>query len=626
MIKTLQKIFLFFILIISLETQAQVMIEGQLSGSLTDTLYIVTDDIWVDSDDSLYIEAGAEFLMSEDVDFNIFGYIFFEGTETDTIKFIRSEEDEHWEGINIYNSADDSGSLNFCLISGSESSGIYYNHSSVSLFNCIIDGNEAENGGGGIFCDSYSNPLIMRCYIQNNTSEGSGGGVRCYSYSNPEINGCFISFNNAFEHSGGGIYCGYSSSPYIFDTVISENSSGQNSSGGGIQVSYESAPTIENCMIYNNYSGNSGGGGIGCYYSSPVIIDSEIFGNIVATSPSFPSGGGGIRSYSFSNPSITGSYIHDNYSAGKGGGIFVTGNSSLSLVNSQIYSNTAAQEGGGICIFDQLGISSNVIIKKCMIFNNSALTGGGIGCPGVDTLRILNCTITGNSAVVSGGGVTINDGTYFHNNIVAFNQNGGIDFPFNFASEIWYSDIFGNSGGDITGRIPAGMGFLTLSNFNGDSCDVYRNIFANPMFVDTSAAIFELSYDSPCIDAGNILSPPDPDHTVADMGACFFNQMLQYSPAPQDEKIPDAFVLSPAFPNPFNQSTVIDFEITKGGNINLIIYDLTGREIKELADGFRPAGYYSIVFDAKNLSSGVYFAILSDESGKSETQKLILIK
>lgn len=623
--KTLPKIFL-ILLFISLESQAQVIIQGSLSGFLRDTTYSVVSNIWVDSGDSLYIEAGAEFLIAENVDFDIFGYIFFEGTETDTIKFVSAEEDEHWDGINIHNSADDSGSLNFCLISGSESSGVYYNHSSVSLFNCIIDGNESENGGGGIYCESFSNPLIMRCYIQNNTSNDPGGGIKCQSNSNPEINGCFISFNCAFGHNGGGIYCGYSSSPYIFDSVISENSAGQNSSGGGIQASYASSPIIESCMIYNNYAGNSGGGGIGSYYSSPEIIDCDIYGNIVAIGGTYFCGGGGIRSYSYSNPTITGSNIFDNYSAGKGGGVFVTANSSLSIIDSHIYSNRAEEDGGGICIFDQLGISSNVIVKKCLIYNNSAAMGGGIGCPGVDTLGIINCTITGNSADISGGGVTINDGTNFYNNIVAFNYNGGIDFPYSMASEVWYSDIFGNTEGDITGRVPAGMGFLTISNFNGDSCDVYKNIFDNPMFIDTSSANFELCYDSPCIDAGNILSPPDPDHSIADIGACFYNQLLQSSPFTSDDNIPEATVLYPATPNPFNQSTVISFEIPDGGNVNLTIFDITGREVRELAEGFRYAGSHQVIFEAKDLSSGVYFAVLSGDSWQSEVQKLILLK
>ncbi len=62
------------------------------------------------------------------------------------------------------------------------------------------------------------------------------------------------------------------------------------------------------------------------------------------------------------------------------------------------------------------------------------------------------------------------------------------------------------------------------TNVNGDSCDAYFNIQENPLFADTAAGNYHLTEDSPCIDAGDPSSPLDPDGTIADIGAYYYNQ------------------------------------------------------------------------------------------------------
>ena len=88
---------------------------------------------------------------------------------------------------------------------------------------------------------------------------------------------------------------------------------------------------------------------------------------------------------------------------------------------------------------------------------------------------------------------------------------------------------------------------------------------------------------------------------------------------------PSSFILHPSSPNPFNPSTVISFELRDAGFVNLVIYDVSGREVARLVDGFQPAGMYQRTFDGSELSSGVYFACLKAE-GFSQTRKMLLIK
>lgn len=79
------------------------------------------------------------------------------------------------------------------------------------------------------------------------------------------------------------------------------------------------------------------------------------------------------------------------------------------------------------------------------------------------------------------------------------------------------------------------------------------------------------------------------------------------------------------YPNPFNPTTRIKFDLAKSSDINLCVYDLTGREVNRIASGFTKAGTYTTDFDGSNLPSGIYFCKLTTQYS-SQTIKLMLIK
>jgi hypothetical protein len=79
------------------------------------------------------------------------------------------------------------------------------------------------------------------------------------------------------------------------------------------------------------------------------------------------------------------------------------------------------------------------------------------------------------------------------------------------------------------------------------------------------------------------------------------------------------------FPNPFNPETTISFSLPEATNVSLIVYDITGREVVRLADGYYSAGYHSVMFDGSCFSSGIYFYSLT--TGKySAVKKMMLVK
>ena len=79
------------------------------------------------------------------------------------------------------------------------------------------------------------------------------------------------------------------------------------------------------------------------------------------------------------------------------------------------------------------------------------------------------------------------------------------------------------------------------------------------------------------------------------------------------------------YPNPFNPTTTIQFNIPERTNVKLTVYDMLGREIQTLINNALSSGFYNLNFNGSNLPSGIYFTRL--EAGKFiSVKKILLIK
>ena len=92
-----------------------------------------------------------------------------------------------------------------------------------------------------------------------------------------------------------------------------------------------------------------------------------------------------------------------------------------------------------------------------------------------------------------------------------------------------------------------------------------------------------------------------------------------------DPTVPSKFALMQNYPNPFNPVTNVKFDLPKATNVQMIIYNSMGQEVKSLVNEFKQAGSYSVDFNASNLSSGIYFYKLIT-SDFVETKKMTLVK
>ena len=92
----------------------------------------------------------------------------------------------------------------------------------------------------------------------------------------------------------------------------------------------------------------------------------------------------------------------------------------------------------------------------------------------------------------------------------------------------------------------------------------------------------------------------------------------------ENNELPSSFELS-NYPNPFNPTTTIRFSLDKASNVELNIYDMNGSIVDQIHRGFTNTGKYSFEFDGKNLSSGIYYAVLKTQE-QQKVSKMILVK
>ena len=87
---------------------------------------------------------------------------------------------------------------------------------------------------------------------------------------------------------------------------------------------------------------------------------------------------------------------------------------------------------------------------------------------------------------------------------------------------------------------------------------------------------------------------------------------------------PQVYTLMQNFPNPFNSTTTIRFDLPSATKVSLKVYDLLGREIASLAQGYLEAGYHQVQWKT-SVASGIYFFRLQTE-GFVQAKKMVLLK
>jgi len=109
-----------------------------------------------------------------------------------------------------------------------------------------------------------------------------------------------------------------------------------------------------------------------------------------------------------------------------------------------------------------------------------------------------------------------------------------------------------------------------------------------------------------------------------------FTVILQASVEKVPYAAPQEFILSPAYPNPFNPRVQIDYSLAESGWVEAAVYNVLGRQAAGLYQGFQPLGNYHLNWDGcdncrQELPSGIYYLIFNF-NGQTRTAKVIKIK
>jgi len=684
--KTLATILLGAVLFLPLTALATEIPGGPVYGHWysSGNPYNVNGGINVPVDSTLYIHEGVEVIFQGQYGLTVYGFLEAVGTEVDSVHFTGNS----WSSI-IFQNAPDSSHMFYCTVRYCIVSGLLCRNSKPVISHCTFS--HISSWFGAIYVIDGGSPSLSHCTISDSRGGHSGGGISWWSGAGGTISDCIIRNNRGLR--GGGV-CVVSSNVTLDNCTISDNRA-EILGGGGVYCDY-SSPTFINCTITNNTAEDDCGGGVACNLGGrATFINCTINGNYADDRAHPPYiGGGGISLYMVS-ANLSNCTIFDNFSEPGGGGIAIYYSGNLSLDHCTIESNYTIAPGSGIDIYS--------------------------GC----TAEVTNSIISNN---YSDYGIH-NSGTLT------------VDF----------TDFFNNYAGPISGNIPTGFGELTQTNANGDSCDVYYNIFLDPLFVGRYSEDYNLRWRSPCIDAGDPDSPLDPDNTVCDMGRFYFNQDVlgvvevypqnepvvippgggqivydgwvfnftghpgradiwtyafvpgvgRYGPidlypnfrippdsigmnnirqkvpgvAPQgdytlvaylgsypstiidssyfyfsksgsvgggvtgwfdgdewlkvgdlaESNLPGAYALSQNYPNPFNAATTIHYQLPVDTDVKLEVYNTLGQKVATVVDERQQAGYKSVIWDASDVSSGLYFYKLT-AGDFTETRRMMLVK
>jgi hypothetical protein len=189
-------------------------------------------------------------------------------------------------------------------------------------------------------------------------------------------------------------------------------------------------------------------------------------------------------------------------------------------------------------------------------------------------------------------------------------------FPAASSGDRFYVDAVLTKGG--IDNIPVAVGAVAISA-------------AASSYTQFSATFVYQTSDIPdtCYIQISIVGPGTGQQSYPHAGSYYLLDDLAFSGSTdvenQSSLVPVEMNLKQNYPNPFNPSTTISYSLSKASYVKLRVFNILGKELTTLADGFQSAGNHSTRFLASNMASGVYFYRLEAE-GYTSMKQMLLVK
>jgi hypothetical protein len=555
------------------------------------------------------------------------------GNENDSITF-SAPSAEGWGGLRFI-SANDSSFLSFCIIQNARTQGVfpsgcgggvYSDHTNLTVRNSTIRYNYS-NFGGGIFLDSCSTSSIISNIIEYNDGFDGGGGGISYYRSSGILKSNIFRYNHGLDSgpdgfSGAGVLL-IGSSPNIRDNTFHQN---HFYSGSAIWMTDHSNPLVSNNLFFQNQSTT-----IDVHsYSNAQFINNSIYSTYgcCILIHSDGSSASGFNNIIWADPSTpiwySGATCYMTYSDIRGG-FPGQGNINLDpLFTTGIF---------GDYYLSQIA-SGQTQQSPCVDAGMASIT---TGTTRTDNVPDLGITDMGYHYQIAGlpppppPPLSISL-TPLNPPIIIPAQGGSFSFNVTMDND---SSVAVQVDAWINIIVPGGVQFTILGPFaitlpQGALVTRLRSIT-----VPASAP----SGDYVCLGTSG-----DYPWMVYDTDQFWFSKegttfdwlsdigwFCSGEPYPGEE-IPQQAVghqvsesgatpTMTVFPSPFNASTALSYKLQASSYVSLKIYDVAGRLVATLAEGWREAGRHSATFDGSGLASGVYLVRL-EAGGFTATQKL----
>lgn len=240
---------------------------------------------------------------------------------------------------------------------------------------------------------------------------------------------------------------------------------------------------------------------------------------------------------------------------------------------------------------------------------------------------------SGDDVIFRSFGTQTPAGSYHDVNIVYNNSEGIIEYFLNGNQISQNSYLFGFTPGNI---MILHRNSVAGTYMNVDDLEIKQQDIPYPWLslskgagvtFESESTPIELYFDTHGIEAGTYettmkVMSNDPVNPVLEVPVT-----LNVNDAVSNEKesLPNRVSLYQNYPNPFNPTTNIQFELAESSEVNLQVFDLTGRKVATLVNGKQSAGQQTVQFDASALASGVYIYKLTTPS-QTINRKMVLIK
>ena len=429
--------------------------------------------------------------------------------------------------------------------------------------------------------------------------------------------------------------------------------------GGGILIEAAS-PVIRHNIIRDNIVqrtptgiASAGGGGLRCGFGNPRIL-----GNVFVHNDGRYYGGGIVVNYA--NATIRNNVVVNNTGGQTfgGGGLWIYGTGYTSVVeNNTVCGNTSGQTGGGIRVWVTDVVGRNNIVWENnansgsdqiagaaadAVFTYSDIQGGRAGTGNLDVppqFADANLALLPASPLIDAGDPdpVYNDGNGSRNDIGAYGGPGATEFPLFTQPLISLLTPVINFGVGGPG-VPRHKN-LIIGNFGGSVL-----VIDSVRFVGDAASIVTLAHALTAVrpfgrDTVDIVWTAAAMVPLADTLLIYHNDPASPNPArvalaglvsgvsvPEPRgALPQAFRLAGNYPNPFNASTVIRFELPVSSEVRVEIFDLLGRSVALLESGSLAPGAYTLPWAPTTLASGTYICRLQAGDFRAE-QTLTLLR